>query len=94
MQEYNNLLVGFDGILKKIDQESNHFSHTKSVNRINSVLQEMMEKESKANHITIASYKNDLSQKLMQAQHMTQKFASNKDPLGSIETLINKVMKT
>ena len=63
-------MLGFDGTLKKLDQESSHFSHTKSISHVNSIVQEIMEKESKAIHAAIAAYKNDLSQKVMHAQSM------------------------
>lgn len=54
----------------------------------------MMEKESKASHATIAAYKNDLGQKVMQAQSMVQALASNNnDPSTNIEGLISNVMK-
>lgn len=54
----------------------------------------MMEKESKASNTVIAAYKNDLSQKVMQAQSMVQAMASNNsDPSANIEGLISNVMK-
>lgn len=54
----------------------------------------MMEKESKASNTVIAAYKNDLSQKVMQAQSMVQAITSNNsDPSANIEGLISNVMK-
>lgn len=53
-----------------------------------------MEKETKSSHISIAAYKNDLSQKIMQTQSMVQMLTANSnDPSINIEGLINKVMK-